>query len=172
MNYYHQSPRGKAHTGDLAEHTFPSGHNYEGYWRVQKSQMGELRLMDTTIGGKGRIKYADGTEYEGEWRNNEKHGRGYMKWAGGKKTYSGDWYCDVAKGHGQFTWTEGEKTIVYTGEVDNNGPHGLGTFKYQKNGKILKVCALFSRNRVHKTLYAGCTSPARRFVHGNSRRPY
>ena len=95
--------------------------------------------MDTTTnGGKGKLCYADGCTYEGQFRNNMKHGSGCMTWPDGRKVYSGDWKNDIACGHGQFTWKDGESTCTYTGEIENNQPAGVGTFQYKRNGKLQK----------------------------------
>jgi hypothetical protein len=95
--------------------------------------------MDTSAGGKGKLKYPDGSEYEGQFRNNQKHGKGVMRWPNGEKTYDGEWENDTAKGYGTFTWQEGERTVIYTGEVENSEPSGLGDFKYKKCGAEYKV---------------------------------
>ena len=40
--------------------------------------------------GKGRYRFSDGENYDGEWRNDTMHGSGTYTYAEGKKLY-GEW---------------------------------------------------------------------------------
>lgn len=42
------------------------------------------------MNGKGIFKWPDGRSYEGEYKDDKKHGFGVLKWADGKK-YEGLW---------------------------------------------------------------------------------
>ena len=46
--------------------------------------------------------WPDGTTYDGEWKDNNKHGRGVYKWADGD-TYDGDYKDGKKHGRGVFT---------------------------------------------------------------------
>ncbi len=52
--------------------------------------------------------YADGSRYEGEWKDSKKHGTGTYSYADGSK-YIGNWVDDQKAGEGVFTWTNGER---------------------------------------------------------------
>ena len=45
--------------------------------------------------------WKDGAVHEGEFKDNKKHGQGKMKWANGKQ-YEGSWEMDVKQGYGVF----------------------------------------------------------------------
>lgn len=74
--------------------------------------------------------WADGAHYEGEWKDDKRHGKGTYTAANGN-TYAGDWENDVRHGQGTFTWTNGN---IYTGAWVNNGATGFGTLT-RKNGE-------------------------------------
>ena len=44
--------------------------------------------------GKGTYKWADGKEYNGEWKNGNMHGIGIYKWADGR-IYEGEFEDDI-----------------------------------------------------------------------------
>ena len=51
--------------------------------------------------GKGIFKFKDGSVYDGEYKNNKKHGAGqYIK---DGKTYEGKWFNGVRNGEGFIT---------------------------------------------------------------------
>jgi hypothetical protein len=60
------------------------------------------------------MTWADGKKYEGEWRDDERHGQGTMTWADGTK-YSGGFRDDKFHGFGTVTRPDGsEFSGVYT----------------------------------------------------------
>lgn len=56
-----------------------------------------------------------GNIYQGEWKNNQKHGYGIQVWAVGNK-YEGDWANGLCEGHGIF-WVKHKEELrkVYAG---------------------------------------------------------
>jgi len=52
---------------------------YSGMWR------------DNERCGRGRLKYASGNVYEGEWRGDRKEGEGVMHWQDRNEVYEGMW---------------------------------------------------------------------------------
>jgi hypothetical protein len=46
--------------------------------------------------------------YEGEWRDDKKHGRGIFTWSDGN-TYEGDWVVDKRHGRGIYTWANKDR---------------------------------------------------------------
>jgi 1-phosphatidylinositol-4-phosphate 5-kinase len=56
--------------------------------------------------GRGIMKWVDGSEYSGEWREGKIHGRGTMVWENGSR-YSGQWEDGRRTGYGIFSSPEG-----------------------------------------------------------------
>jgi len=52
--------------------------------------------------GLGRFDYLDGSYYDGDWKDNKKHGRGKLIEGGGDTIYNGDWEYDEKHGRGIF----------------------------------------------------------------------
>lgn len=42
--------------------------------------------------GYGKIRFADKSGYEGEWKNDKMHGKGVLYFPGGAKGYDGEFY--------------------------------------------------------------------------------
>ena len=49
-------------------------------------------------------------EYSGEWKNNDKHGRGTFTWANGDK-FVGEWSDNERDGQGTYYFASGDKEI-------------------------------------------------------------
>lgn len=81
--------------------------------------------------GRGTLYYANGDRYEGEWKENAKHGKGTMYFSNGAK-YIGDWFKNSMEGKCVFYYKNGN---VYEGEVHNDNFTGKGKLK-QTNGNI------------------------------------
>lgn len=64
-----------------------NGARYEGQWNVETNQRD----------GKGVQIWADGSIYEGYWKNDKANGRGRLIHAD-KDVYEGDWKDDKADG--------------------------------------------------------------------------
>uniref|UniRef100_A0A3P9BNX3 MORN repeat containing 3 n=1 Tax=Maylandia zebra TaxID=106582 RepID=A0A3P9BNX3_9CICH len=67
------------------------------------------------------ISYPSGNTYSGEWKTNQRHGKGTMRWLNLGQKYVGAWQ----DGHGQGTHSN-----RYTGEFAQGQRHGWGTFYY------------------------------------------
>ena len=66
--------------------------------------------------------YADGAEYQGEWKDGKRHGIGtYISPTGTR--YEGEWENDGASGHGVCHYADGMK---YDGQFENGERHGKG----------------------------------------------
>lgn len=73
--------------------------------------------------GRGILKYANGDQYEGEFVDGKKEGKG--KWTDRENnTYEGDWVKDKKHGHGVYKTVEG---FIFEGEFANNKREGKGT---------------------------------------------
>jgi hypothetical protein len=64
-------------------------------------------------------------KYEGEWKNNERHGYGKLYTLKGEVLYEGLWAGDLYNGPGTYCGEEGDS---YTGEWKNGKRHGIGTY--------------------------------------------
>ena len=100
--------------------------------------------------GFGRMRFRDGSVYEGQWSNGKMNGEGECKYPGRKGSYSGEWKDGYPHGQGLFifskescyngSWKKGmmDGRGVYTfaaseeydGEWKQNQPDGEGIFKY------------------------------------------
>jgi len=75
-------------------------------------------LSSYHVAGVGRL------EYEGEFVQNKKHGRGVLRWPNGRK-YEGHFVNDEFHGEGVMTWPDGNK---YIGHYVNGKKEGEGTW--------------------------------------------
>ena len=53
------------------------------------------RFMNMIMTSVSCNSYPSGNLYEGQWKNNQRHGEGTMKWLHLKQEYSGTWYYGV-----------------------------------------------------------------------------
>ena len=75
--------------------------------------------------GQGRMVYACGDVYEGEWKAGVREGHGTFLYATGHM-YEGEWKADVFEGHGTYRYASGD---VYEGEFKADVQEGHGTFQ-------------------------------------------
>jgi hypothetical protein len=83
--------------------------------------------------GQGKETYANGNVYKGEWKDDQKHGQGTFTWADGD-VCKGEWKDDQKHGHGTLTYANGN---VYEGGWKDGQKHGHGTLTYA-NGNVYK----------------------------------
>ena len=60
-------------------------------------------------------QWADGAQYNGEWRDNKMHGKGEFRWADGR-VYNGEYVNDKKHGKGVYSWPDGR---MYQGQFHN-----------------------------------------------------
>ena len=60
--------------------------------------------------GYGKIEWADGRRYEGEYENDKKQGQGIFYWADGRK-YVGTWKDGQQHGQGDYYQKNGQKKL-------------------------------------------------------------
>ena len=77
-----------------------------------------------------RKEYDNGL-YEGQLKNDLRHGRGKMTWKDGDK-YDGDWKNGKFEGNGKYFYNNGDR---YEGEFKNDTCEGKGIYYYE-NGDI------------------------------------
>lgn len=110
--------------------------------------------------GFGKKKYSNGT-YEGQFKNNFRHGRGVYKWNNGE-SYEGGWVQGKKEGQGTLTFLNGNK---YIGAFKNGNREGKG-IEYDKNGNVTydgqwksdKKTTLISTQQKTSSLTIGCVS--------------
>lgn len=78
----------------------------------------------------GTYTWENGDVYDGDWRNNKKHGVGTYYYKKSGNEYDGDWKNNKKHGFGTFYWNDGDK---YVGYYLNDKRHGKGRYTY-KNG--------------------------------------
>ena len=74
--------------------------------------------------GQGRLEYANGSVYEGEWEADEFHGRGRYASANGDG-YEGEFRAGVMHGEGQYWFVNGDE---YKGHYKNGLHEGHGVY--------------------------------------------
>ena len=89
---------------------------------------------------RGIMNYKDGSKYEGQWKDDKRHGKGVFtsmnynnpNLAGIK--YEGEFNNDRIEGFGIAKYTSGDK---YEGEWKNNKQYGKGALNYVGGGKYV-----------------------------------
>ncbi|CAF3600529.1 unnamed protein product [Adineta steineri] len=123
-------------------HTDQSGNRYEGEMKGEnrhgKGKMdfasGDKYTGDWIEGkrtGHGVYIFARGNRYEGQWKDNKMHGKGQIDLANGGK-YTGDWIEGKRTGHGVFIYSSGDR---YEGQFKDNNRHGQGKMDYANGDK-------------------------------------
>ena len=94
----------------------------------------EGNFHDDMKNGQGSIKYLKlGRKYEGDFKNNEITGYGYLIYEN-KQTYKGNLVDGKKEGKGKYIWPDGSE---YEGEYKNDIREGEGSLKWA-NGLIFK----------------------------------
>jgi hypothetical protein len=148
-------PDGLQYNGEFKNHkrngkgifVWSDGMRYEGDW------------VDDNRQGKGILIEASGQKYEGTWINEKKDGKGIETYPDkdqqGRLSYNGEWKEDLKHGFGTQIWKNGDKYegqwtngfrskgimvfkdgLKYDGELLDGKKHGFGT-QYDKKGAIL-----------------------------------
>ena len=115
--------------GNNMVYTYSNGDQYQGEWFKSKPK---------SIGkpqGAGKMTYADGSVYEGNWLKGKPHGRGKIVYADGS-TFDGSWNEGLKDGWGTMQHqSEQGKIGVYVGSFEAGIMQGQGTFTYA-NGDV------------------------------------
>lgn len=114
----------------------------DGY-RTNKSEDGTVfrGYSKSAKHGQGTMKWPNGDEYVGEWKNDKMDGQGTMTWANGD-LYEGAWKDDIMNGQGTYIWANGDE---YTGTWINGEQDGQGTFTFA-DGEVLS--GVFSNGEI------------------------
>lgn len=81
-----------------------------------------FELDELPIKGHGLVHFADGSQYEGEFRHRACWGQGSARFANGD-TYTGQWVDGLPHGQGTGNWADGH---VYVGQWREGLRHGTG----------------------------------------------
>ena len=81
-------------------------------------------LVNSIRHGYGTVKYENGHNYNGEWKNDQRNGRGIEIFSD-EGLYKGDYKDDVPDGFGQYTWANGD---YYEGSFVKGCKCGKGKF--------------------------------------------
>jgi len=81
--------------------------------------------------GHGAIRYADGREYSGDFRDGLPHGKGVLVLPDGER-YEGEFENGKYNGYGILTAPDG---FSYCGQHRNGRPHGQGIIALPKGGR-------------------------------------
>jgi hypothetical protein len=57
--------------------------------------------------GNGKMTYASGNYYEGQWASNKRNGQGTMFWLTSDEKYEGNWEDNFQSGFGAHVWLDG-----------------------------------------------------------------
>ena len=76
--------------------------------------------------GRGLMVWPDGSQYEGEWKDNERHGEGSHLTSNGA-IYQGRFVHGVKEGPGVLTYIDGNS---YVGDWENDNIKGVGIFNF------------------------------------------
>ena len=82
------------------------------------------KLKKYLIKGKAPYFWDNGDKYEGDYKDNKKHGFGSYFYANGEK-YEGEWFDDLKNGLGKMYFINGD---VYRGTFLNDKKHGFGNY--------------------------------------------
>ena len=74
--------------------------------------------------GYGTMTYSNRSEYKGQWKSDEKTGKGEQTWPDGSH-YVGDFVNFNKEGQGKHVFSNGAE---YEGAWKNGQQHGVGTF--------------------------------------------
>lgn len=109
----------------LGTYIYRNGNTYTGnFIQGKKSGQGKLDYVNS------KTKETEWF-YEGEWKEDKKHGFGTLEWKNGSK-FQGFFKEDQRTGHGQMTWINGD---FYDGMWLNGKMHGKGKKVIKKTGE-------------------------------------
>ncbi|KAF4046103.1 MORN repeat [Phytophthora infestans] len=107
--------------------------------------VGEMNADQTQRHGKGKCTYANGDEYDGDWRDDQRCGQGVMRYGSSQDVYSGRWEHDRRHGYGIYDFHLRESFSVaqqlqpkrYEGQWVHDRKHGTGTLTFFNGTKLV-----------------------------------
>ena len=85
--------------------------------------------------GHGKMTWRNGNVYQGEWKDDLQNGRGLMAYWDGSR-YNGEWRAGQRNGKGEMTWLDGERYggTHYQGDWVNDKREGKGLLRDRYEG--------------------------------------
>lgn len=71
-------------------------------------------------------------QYEGQWLNDQQHGKGQQQWSDGR-VYDGQFVDGKFAGNGRMVWHTAKGVLIYEGEYKDDLKHGQGKFIWADN---------------------------------------
>jgi hypothetical protein len=101
--------------------------NIQGHYlcRLPNGDVYEGNFLDEHLFGPGKMSFADGSEYEGEWHLDKMSGHGHMRNIRAKWTYEGIMDDNLRNSEGTCVWDDGS---VYLGEWKADKMVGRGIY--------------------------------------------
>ncbi|KAG2790910.1 hypothetical protein PC116_g1643 [Phytophthora cactorum] len=107
--------------------------------------VGEMNADQTQRHGKGKCSYANGDEYDGDWRDDQRCGQGVMRYASSHDMYAGQWKNDQRHGYGiydfhlpeSFSGAQQRQPKKYEGQWMNDRKHGTGTLTFSNGTELV-----------------------------------
>ena len=94
-----------------------SGYEKQGANYIYDGELG-VELYSPVITGKGKVKYGNGSIYEGEFLDNQRNGKGVYKYNNGN-VYTGEFKKNKKDGIGKMVYADGK---IYEGKWKNGKP--------------------------------------------------
>ena len=101
----------------------------QGVYRHANGSEYQGSFRNSKMHGQGTYTYTNGEKYVGEWRNNQINGQGVYDYRSGNR-YEGAWRNGRKHGQGTYTYANGDQ---YVGDFANDQPNGQGIYTY-RNG--------------------------------------
>lgn len=101
------------------------------YWHNGLKLTYEGNWQDNQLHGKGVLKLLGKWTYDGQFVRNKKHGSGRLSYVSGAY-YEGEFQCDQKHGQGAMFWVDPQE--VYRGQWIHNRLEGFGVYIYQTQG--------------------------------------
>ncbi|KPI84569.1 hypothetical protein ABL78_6385 [Leptomonas seymouri] len=86
------------------------------------------RMPDGTKQGLGQSLFPSGDCYTGEYKENQREGRGVYWWSKANALYSGEWFRNMRHGHGRMVYPDGSR---YIGRWVSGKRSGIGRYVYR-----------------------------------------
>lgn len=118
--------------GDVFEGKFQDDEAIFGVYKSQSGDTYEGHFVDEKYHGYGcKVSQTEGWKYEGEWREGVRQGLGKCEFLEGHPlhgvVYEGEWYNDNWHGKNTTTYSNGDK---YSGSYHDNMKNGVGTYTF------------------------------------------
>ncbi len=115
-----------------------TGENSEESWEENGNTYTGFEVIGQ-IDGEGICYYADGSHYDGEWKDGKREGEGclYITGGGGHCLYKGEFKNDLMDGYGEAYWRQ----TIYAGEWKSGIMEGHGSCYWPSDwGGISCIC--------------------------------